>query len=334
MLRIGIIGQGRIGQVHAKSASQLLDIDLVAVADPFLNEEQIEFAKKCGAKNFYKDYKDILSNEDIEAVIICTPTDTHADISLEALSANKHVLCEKPIDIDVPKIKEVINKVNETGLKYQVGFNRRFDHNFGAVKTAIKAGELGDVHSFKITSRDPEIAPYEYLIHSGGIFMDMTIHDFDMACFMADSMVEEVYVMGDAKINPDLKNINDIDTAMIMLKFKNGVMGFIDNSRQAAYGYDQRIEVFGEKGALETKNDSESTMVKSNLYGVIQEKPLYFFLERYEQSFKTELECFADSIEKDKPTIVNEVDGLNAVLIAQAAKKSYETGLPVKIEEE
>lgn len=334
MLNLGVIGLGRIGKVHIESiTTRVRGAKVKAVAEPFLNDEGREFAKKHGIENIYTDYKEILKDKEIDAVVICSSTNTHANISKEAALAGKHVFCEKPIDHDLEKIKEVIKTVEETKVKYQVGFNRRFDHNFRAIKDAVLAGKVGEPQIIKVTSRDPEAPPVEYVKVSGGIFLDMTIHDFDMMRFLSGSEVEEVYAVGGALINKEIGEAGDIDTAIITLNFASGAMGVIDNSREAAYGYDQRAEVFGSKGAIETKNDSNSTAVISTKDGVTGEKPLYFFLERYMASFSQEMQEFVDAIINDTETPVTVIDGLKPVLIGIAAKKSLVEKRPVKISE-
>lgn len=334
MLNLGVIGLGRIGKVHVESiTTRVRGAKVKAVADPFLTQEGREFAEKHGIKEIYTDYKEILNDKDIDAVIICSSTNTHANISKEAALAGKHVFCEKPIDHDLEKIKEVIETVEKTKVKYQVGFNRRFDHNFKAIKEAVLAGKVGEPQIIKVTSRDPEAPPVEYVKVSGGIFLDMTIHDFDMMRFLSGSEVEEVYAIGGALINKEIGEAGDIDTAIITLKFASGAMGVIDNSREAAYGYDQRAEVFGSKGAVETKNDSNSTAIISTKDGVAGEKPLYFFLERYMASFSQEMQEFVDAIINDTETPVTVIDGLKPVLIGIAAKKSLIERRPVKISE-
>ena len=280
MVNVGIIGAGRIGQVHMNSIlTRVPNAKIKAVADPFLSEEADKKAKAAGAEYTTKDYKDILADKDIDAVIICSSTDTHSPISIEAIKAGKHVFCEKPIDHDVDKIKEVIKTLEGTGLKYQVGFNRRFDHNFEAAQRAVVNGKIGAPHIIKITSRDPEPPSAEYVKVSGGMFLDMTIHDFDMVRFLAGCDAEEVYVQAANLVDPEIGKAGDVDTAIITLKMENGALAVIDNSRQAVYGYDQRAEVFGSKGMVAIKNDSDSTAVISNEDGVTGEKPQFFFLK-------------------------------------------------------
>lgn len=334
MVTVGIIGAGRIGKVHAESISNYVrNARIKTVADPFMNETTAQWLEGLGVQNTTKDYKQILNDPEIQAVLICSSTDTHSPISLEAIAAGKHVFCEKPIDHDLGKIKQVVDALKGTNLKYQVGFNRRHDHNFAAVKQAILDGKVGDVHIIKITSRDPAPPSPAYIAVSGGMFLDMTIHDFDMVRFLAGCDAEEVYVQSAVLVDPAIGEAGDVDTAVITLKMKNGAIAVIDNSRQAVYGYDQRAEVFGSKGMAATSNDSLSTMVLSNAEGVTGEKPLYFFLERYMQSFATEIKGFIHAIENDTDTPVGVEDGLKPVLMGLAAKKSVEEHRPVKLSE-
>ena len=334
MVTIGIIGAGRIGKVHAESISNYVrNARIKTVADPFMNDSTAQWLEGLGVQNTTKDYKEILNDPEIEAVLICSSTDTHSPISLEAIAAGKHVFCEKPIDHDLSKIKQVVDALKGTNLKYQVGFNRRHDHNFAAVKQAILDGKVGDVHIIKITSRDPAPPSPAYIAVSGGMFLDMTIHDFDMVRFLAGCDAEEVYVQSAVLVDPAIGEAGDVDTAVITLKMENGAIAVIDNSRQAVYGYDQRAEVFGSKGMAATANDTLSSMVLSNAEGVTGEKPLYFFLERYMQSFATEIKGFIHAIENDTDTSVGVEDGLKPVLMGLAAKKSVEEHRPVKLSE-
>ena len=334
MVTVGIIGAGRIGKVHAESISNYVrNARIKTVADPFMNESTAQWLTGLGVQNTTKDYKDILNDPEIEAVLICSSTDTHSPISLEAIAAGKHVFCEKPIDHDLGKIKQVVDALKGTNLKYQVGFNRRHDHNFAAIKQAILDGKVGDVHIIKITSRDPAPPSPAYIAVSGGMFLDMTIHDFDMVRFLAGCDAEEVYVQSAVLVDPAIGEADDVDTAVITLKMENGAIAVIDNSRQAVYGYDQRAEVFGSKGMAATSNDTLSSMVLSNAEGVTGEKPLYFFLERYMQSFATEIKGFIHAIENDTDTPVGVEDGLKPVLMGLAAKKSVAEHRPVKLSE-
>ena len=334
MVKVGIIGAGRIGKVHTTSiCTRVKNAEIKTIADPFMNEETASWAKEMGVENITKDYKEILADPEIDAVLICSSTDTHSPISVEAIKAGKHVFCEKPIDHDIEKIQEVISALEGSKVKYQVGFNRRFDHNFEAVRNAVQNGSIGDPHIIKVTSRDPEPPSPEYVKVSGGIFLDMTIHDFDMVRYLAGCDAEEVYVEAAVLVDPGIGETGDVDTAVITLKMENGAIAVIDNSRKAAYGYDQRAEVVGSKGMGATSNDTLSSAVISTENGVTGEKPLYFFLERYMDSFAKEMNCFIEAIEKDIETPLGVEDGLKPVLMGLAARKSLNEHRPVKISE-
>ena len=335
MLKIGIIGAGRIGKVHLESISyHVKNATVTAMADPFMNEETEKLIRSYGVSKVTKDYKDILNDKDIDAVLVCSSTDTHAAISIEAINAGKHVFCEKPVDHSIEKIQTVADALKEhPDIKFQVGFNRRFDHNFAAIRKAYDDGKIGEAHILKITSRDPEPPNPAYIKVSGGIFLDMTIHDFDMACFLTDSDVEELYVNSAVLVDPAIGEQGDVDTAIITMKMANGALAVIDNSRKAAYGYDQRAELFGSKGMVATSNDTVSSAVISNADGVTGEKPLFFFLERYMGSFSEEMRQFTEAVINDTEVPVGIHAGLQSVKIGLAARKSVEEHRPVKISE-
>lgn len=334
MIQIGIIGAGRIGRVHGESISRYVKgAGLKAVADPLLNDSIRQWAADTGIPCVTEDYHKILENPEIDAVLICSSTDTHAQISVEAIRAGKHVFCEKPIDHKLPRIRKVAEELAKSDVKYQVGFNRRFDHNFRTIREAVAAGKIGEPHILRITSRDPNPPTPEYSKVSGGMFLDMTIHDFDMARYLLGSEAEEVYAAGTSLVDPAIGAAGDIDTAVVTMKMENGALAVIDNSRKAAYGYDQRAEVFGSKGQIAVSNDTASTAVFSGTDGVTAEKPLYFFLERYMQAYAEEINRFVDAIVHDTPVSPNADDGLKAVLIAVAAKKSCEEHRPVRLSE-
>ena len=335
MLKIGIIGAGRIGKVHLESISyHVKNATVSAMADPFMNEETEKLIRSYGVSKVTKDYKDILNDKDIDAVLVCSSTDTHAAISIEAINAGKHVFCEKPVDHSIEKIQAVADALKEhPDIKFQVGFNRRFDHNFAAIRKAYDDGKIGEAHILKITSRDPEPPNPAYIKVSGGIFLDMTIHDFDMACFLTDSDVEELYVNSAVLVDPAIGEQGDVDTAIITMKMANGALAVIDNSRKAVYGYDQRAELFGSKGMVATSNDTVSSAVISNADGVTGEKPLFFFLERYMGSFSEEMRQFTEAVINDTEVPVGIHAGLQSVKIGLAARKSVEEHRPVKISE-
>lgn len=331
-LKIGIIGAGRIGKLHANNlVNRVPDAELIAISDVYAPAAK-ELAEKLNVPNWYDDYHKILENPDVEAVFICSSTDTHSPISIEAARAGKHIFCEKPIDHDLDKIKVVLEEVEKAGVKYQVGFNRRFDRNFKHVHEVVQNGGIGDVQIVKVTSRDPEAPPLSYVKVSGGIFVDMTIHDFDMVRYLSGSEVTEVSAVGACLVNPEIGAAGDVDTCIITLRFANGALGVIDNSRQAVYGYDQRIEVFGSKGCITADNETPNNTTLYTADGVTKEKPLWFFLERYNDAFIAEENAFVDACLNDHPTAVGAFDGLQPVRIAIAAKESCEKGgVPVKV---
>jgi myo-inositol 2-dehydrogenase/D-chiro-inositol 1-dehydrogenase len=269
----------------------------------------------------------------VDAVLIASSTDTHAPFIVDAAKAGKHIFCEKPIAAKLDKIDEALATVTGAGVKLQIGFNRRFDASFQRIKQAIESGEIGTPHLMHIISRDPSPPPIEYIKVSGGIFFDMTIHDFDMARFLLGD-VEEIYAAGGVMVDPAIGLAGDIDTTVITLKFANGAIGTIDNSRKAVYGYDQRVEVFGSKGSAQNTNLYPDTVTLSTGDAVRRGSlPLNFFLERYTPSYITELQAFVDCVLDDTPVPVTGHDGRVPVVMAMAAKKSYEENRPVKLSE-
>jgi myo-inositol 2-dehydrogenase/D-chiro-inositol 1-dehydrogenase len=332
-IRIGLIGAGRIGRVHAEHlANRIPEANLVAVSDIF-----VEAAEKLAADfqitAAYKDHRRIMEDKTIEAVVICSSTDTHAMMIEEAATAGKHIFCEKPIDHDLSKIDRVLTAVEQSGVKLQVGFNRRFDPNFRRVREIVAAGEIGDPHILRITSRDPGPPPIEYIKVSGGIFLDMTIHDFDMARFLMGEEVEEIYATGGVRVDPQIGEAGDIDTAVITMRFKSGAIGTIDNSRKAVYGYDQRVEVFGSEGVVKVSNNTPHRAVVSNANGVHAPLPLFFFIERYTEAYVAEMKEFIECIQEDTTPPVTGIDGRIPVVMAYAAKKSFDENRPVKLTE-
>lgn len=331
-LNVGIIGAGRIGQVHAKSITyHIPQAKIVAISDIYYEGAE-KVAESLGIPNAYEDYHEILNNPEIDAVLICSSTDTHADIAVEAAEAGKHIFCEKPVDLTVAKIKKVIAAVEKAGVKLQIGFNRRYDHNFAEIKRLANDGKLGKLQTIKITSRDPEPPSIDYVKVSGGIFLDMTVHDFDMARFIGGE-VEEVYANAAVTVDETIGEAGDVDTALIALKFKNGAIGVIDNCRKACYGYDQRLEVFGTGGQASAANDTPTNVSYINENGNMTDKPLYFFLERYMQSFTDEMTEFINAVQNDEPTKTTVNDGLEALRLGLAAKLSVKEHRPVKLSE-
>ena len=328
---IGIIGAGRIGKLHAENiAKNFSNVEIKAIADIYADKVK-DWAYSIGIKNVYADYKRILEDPEIESVIICSSTNTHSQMIIESAQAGKHIFCEKPIDYDVDRIKAALDAVDKAGVKLQVGFNRRFDHNFKKVRELVQDGKIGNVQIVKVTSRDPAPPSLDYVKVSGGMFLDMTIHDFDMVRYLSGSEVVEVYANAAVLVDPEIGKTGDVDTALISLKFKNGAIGMIDNCRKAVYGYDQRVEVLGTKGGITVKNDTPTGVVLSTEESVMSEKPLYFFLERYIDSYREETKEFFDCIINDTEPSVSGKDALAPVLIGLAARKSYEEGRPIKL---
>ncbi len=325
----GIIGAGRIGKLHADNLLNRVDgARLKAITDPFLDED---WAASRNIPLTGKDHRILLDDQEIDAILIGSPSAEHAPQMVECAEAGKHIFCEKPIALDPEIIRNALAEVDKSGVKLQVGFNRRFDPNFAAAQQQVASGVLGAPHIIRITSRDPAPPPAEYVAGSGGMFLDMTIHDFDMARFLSSSEVTEVHAYGAVLVDPEIGKAGDIDTAVISLKFANGALGIIENSRKAVYGYDQRVEVFGAKGVAMADNNTPTSMIVLNESGTIRDKPLYFFLERYKTAFVSEMQAFVDAIREDKPTLVSGKDGLVPVLIAMAAKESLKTGKPVQV---
>lgn len=332
-LRLGIVGAGRIGNVHAQSITyHIPEADIVAVTD--VNEEAAKkLAERFGVPKYSTNYRDIVDDPTIDAVLVCSPTPTHAGIAIAAMRAGKHVFCEKPVDLTIEKIRETARVAKEAGVKLQIGFNRRFDHNHGRVRQLARDGALGDIEIIKITSRDPEPPSPEYAASSGGLYIDMMIHDFDMAMFLAGCDVTEVYATGTSLVDKRIGAAGDVDTAIVTLAFENGALGVIDNSRRAAYGYDQRVEVFGSLGMAAGENDGDSTVRVSTAAGVVSDKPQFFFLERYMASFTEELKQFIAAIVNDAEVPVGIHAGLMSVALAKAAKKSLDEHRPVRVSE-
>jgi myo-inositol 2-dehydrogenase / D-chiro-inositol 1-dehydrogenase len=332
-VRFGVIGAGRIGKIHAENlATRIPGVEVVAIADPVIQSAR-ELAERLHVAKATADYHELLTDASIDAVAICSSTDTHAPILIEAAAAGKQIFCEKPIHAQIERIDAALAAVEKAGVKLQIGFNRRFDPNFRKVRQMVAEGKVGEVHILRITSRDPAPPPIEYVKVSGGIFFDMTIHDFDMARYLSGSEVEEVYVAGGVRVDPLIGEAGDIDTAVITLKFKNGAIGTIDNSRKAVYGYDQRVEVFGSKGMVAAANNTPDSTIYASADGVLSAKPLYFFLERYAESFLAEMREFVQAVRNGTPTPVTGADGRTPVLIAIAAARSYREGRPVCISE-
>ena len=333
-MNVGLIGAGRIGRVHAETLAFRLrnKASIVAIAD--VNRAAAEDAgARFGVQEVTHDAEAVIANKAVEAVLICSSTDTHAALVVAAARAGKHVFCEKPIDLTLAKIDAALEAVGKAQVKFQVGFNRRFDPNYARVRRAIVEGEIGTPHLLHIVSRDPAPPPLAYVKVSGGMFLDMTIHDFDMARFLIGSEVDEVYTAAAVRVDSAIGEAGDVDTALIVLRFANGVIGTIDNSRKAVYGYDQRVEVLGSAGSVETRNCYPNEAVVSTGSHVRRDLPLNFFMERYMQSYTNELGEFVDCVLEDRPVPVTGADARIPVVMGLAAKKSHLERRPVRLSE-
>ncbi|MGG4147307.1 inositol 2-dehydrogenase [Paenibacillus algorifonticola] len=330
-IKIGIIGAGRIGKIHADNLLRLPQVEIAAISDLFANAELEAWAAERGIATVTKDSAALIADPSINAIFICSSTDTHVPLIKQAAEAGKHIFCEKPVSMTLSQTEEAVEAVQKAGVKLQIGFNRRFDHNFKRIREHVEQGTIGETHIIKITSRDPNPPHKDYIKVSGGIFMDMMIHDFDMARFLAGSEVEEVFAQGNVLIDPVFAECDDLDTAIVTLRFQNGALGVIDNSRQAVYGYDQRVEVFGSKGSAAATNDHPNTAEISTAEGIVRDKPLHFFLERYNAAYVEETQLFIEALLLDKKVKVDGHDALQAERIARAAKLSVKLRRPVKL---
>lgn len=331
-LKTGIIGLGRIGQIHLSNLlHHIHDAEVIIASD--VSESARAYANQSGIKKVTADAEEVVRHPEVEAVIICAPTPQHVPLTIAAAQAKKHIFCEKPLDVSLSSILSAREAVNSNGVKLMLGFNRRFDPNFSRIASLVKDNSLGAPQIVRITSRDPAPPPLEYVKVSGGIFLDMSIHDFDMARFITGSEVKEVYVKGDALVDPRIKEYHDIDTAIIVLTFENGAIGVIDNCRKAVYGYDQRLEILGSKGMAKAENNTPDNVTLYNDERVQSNLPLYFFLERYETAYRKCMQAFVDCVVNDTASPVNADDGLMATAIGLAAGMSLKESRPVKMEE-
>ncbi len=330
-VNVGVIGVGRIGSMHTRNLKyQVSGVNVVAVSD-VIEEAAQKIAQELEISIIEKDYHCILENNDIDAVVICSSTDTHAQIISEAAQARKHIFCEKPIALDIEKIDQALTEVRKAGVKLQIGFNRRFDPSFKKAKELVAKGTIGIPHLVRITSRDPEPPPISYIKVSGGIFLDMMIHDFDMARFLLNQEVVELMALGSCLVDPAIGEAGDIDTAIVTLKYEGGAWGTIDNSRKAVYGYDQRIEIFGSEGCVIVGNPKPTEVIINGAEGTKTDKLLFFFIERYQEAYLAEMEEFIRCIQEDKKPSVSGLDGKIAVQIGYAAKESLNKGFFVNI---
>lgn len=330
-IRTLIIGLGRIGKIHLGNLQAIDEVEIVGICDP--TDEAKVFSNKAGLTFYQKDFTDVAGEVQADAIVICSPTDTHAKYVSIAAKKGIDVFCEKPLDLSLEKVKQVLKTVNESKIKLMLGFNRRFDSEFQSVKEKIVKGHIGDIHTIKITSRDPSPPPINYIKSSGGMFLDMTIHDFDMIRYLTNKKIVEVYAKGDALVNPEIAKAGDIDTAIINLTFEDGSMAVIDNCRKAVYGYDQRVEVFGSKGMVQSKNKFDKYTLTYSENGVTSALPQHFFLERYADAYKKEINHFIDCIRHKKTPDVSGFDGLMSLVLGLCAKESLNCNKPVLVSE-
>ncbi len=330
-LRIAVLGTGRIGRMHAEHiAFRVREAALVAAVDLKLDLAR-ECAEACGIDHYGTSVDDVLAREDVDAVAICTASTTHTDIIQAAAGAGKHIFCEKPIDLTLARIDRALKVVKDAGVLLQVGFQKRFDLDYRRVRQAIDTGEIGTPHSIHIASRDPAPPPIEFLRTSGGLFLDMTIHDFDMSCYLMGHSVDTVYAAAAVRVDPAIGEIGDVDTATVVLQYKDGTLLTIENSRLSAFGYDQRVEVFGSKGSIRVDHHYPDATILATKDGVRRDVPYHFFLERYKNAYIEELRAFTNAVLAGGPSPLSGEEARMPVVIGLAAKRSLETGQPVKI---
>ncbi len=328
----GLVGAGRIGRMHAANIMALVPgVNLKWVADTALDEE---WAANSGIPRYTREISEMLADPELEAVVIATSSTAHVSVIKTVAAAGKHIFCEKPIAFIPEEIEDATKAAGDAGVKLQVGFNRRFDPDFRRVREAVETGAVGDVHIIRITNRDPVRPTLEFIPHSGGLFMDFCIHDFDTVRYISGVEVEEIHVMGAALIDPEIEKLGDIDTALITLKLSNGALCTIDNSRETNYGYDQQIEVFGSKGSIWARNTTPTMAHLSTAEGVFTDKPHFSFVERFEQAFVEEQRQFFACVREEKPVPVSGEDAMAAVRISQAAARSHQSNEPVRISHE
>ncbi len=328
MIRFGIFGAGRIGKVHAATIAKSSKAKVVFIADA-MPKAAAELAKSVGAE--VASIEDIIKSKNVDAVLIATPTDTHADYIELAAKAGKAILCEKPVSLSVARIEKCLKVVEKTKAKLMIGFNRRFDPNFANLEQRIRKGDIGTVELVTIISRDPGPPPVDYIKRSGGLYRDMMIHDFDMARFLVGEEFVVVQALGASLVDKDIGKAGDVDTASVQMQTASGKICVITNSRRATYGYDQRMEVHGAKGMLRAGNVHNTTVELANGNGFQGDPVLNFFTERYGQAYANEVDSFIDGVTKGVSARPNGHDGLQAQKLADAATKSWSTGKPVKV---
>lgn len=328
MLRFGVLGAGRIGKVHAKALHESGRAQVAYVADA-MPDAASSLAGSVGAKTASVD--DVIAASDVDAILIATPTDTHADLIEQAARAGKMILCEKPVSLSVERIEECLKVVEQAGVPLMIGFHRRYDPNFSMLERRLRAGEIGDIEMVTITCRDPSPPPVSYIERSGGLYRDMMIHDFDMARFLLGEEPVVVHALGASLVDPAIGQAGDIDTAAVHMQTATGKMCIITNSRRATYGHDQRIEVHGSGGMLRAGNIHLTTLEKADSAGFTTDPIPFFFVERYEDAYRIEINAFLTAIEKGEAPRASGHDGLMAQKLAEAAAESLKTGQAVAV---
>ncbi|EKT55668.1 inositol 2-dehydrogenase [Providencia sneebia] len=328
MFNIALFGAGRIGQVHAVNIAGHKETTLYSVIDPY-QPNAVALAEKYQAK--VQTPEEAMQDPNVDGVLIASATDTHADLIELAAKNKKVIFCEKPVHLDLERVRQCLKSVKENDVPLFIGFNRRYDPQFRHLKNLFQQGAIGKAESLIITSRDPSPPPAEYVKVSGGMFRDMTIHDFDMARFMIGEEPCSVFAQGSNVVDPAIGQAGDIDTAFIILKFPSGAMATISNSRRSGYGYDQRIELHGEKGLLTAGNIKENSVELLSEVGCLSAKPEYFFLQRYNEAYKAEWEHFVDILAGRATSETTGTDGELALYLADKALESLKTGKEVKL---
>ncbi len=330
MINFALFGAGRIGSIHGNNVVKNSAANLVALYDPFTeNADRLSAQLGCEQRS----PQQIFASKNIDAVLICSATDTHADLIEEAVANGKHVFCEKPIDLSLQRVRDCCETVAKSSSKALVAFNRRFDPNFQILKQQLADGVIGEAEIVSIISKDPSPPPVEYIKVSGGLFRDMMIHDFDMARHLLDEEITEVSAQSSCLVDPAIGEAGDVDTALVTMKTASGKLAQISNSRRAGFGYDQRIEVLGAKGMLEARNVNEHSVVSHTDAGINGPRPMHFFLERYEAAYHQELDCFVRVLSGESEDYPSMQDGLQALLLAEVAVLSAEQGRTVKLSE-
>ena len=331
-VNVSVIGTGRMGSVHTRNlVRRIPQANVVAVCDIRLDVAQA-VADELEISRVIRDYHELLADDQVEAVVIASSTNTHAFMMQDAAQAGKHIFCEKPLALDLADIDAALAAVQRANVKLQVGFQRRFDSNFQRVHELVASNEIGTPCVLRITSRDPGPPPIEYVKVSGGLFLDMMIHDFDMARFQLGD-IEEVYAAGDVLVAPEIGQVGDVDTAVVTLRFKSGALGVIDNCRKATYGYDQRLEVLGSAGAAMVGNAMADTVVRAGSEGFHSSALPNFFMQRYAEAYVAEMQEFVRCVASDKMPLVTGRDGRLAVVLGYAAIKSRQENRPVRLSE-